>query len=301
MLGTYALSAGYYDAYYGKAQKVRTLIIRDFEEAYRSFDVLLSPTSPTTAFALGAKTSDPLTMYLSDVCTIPSNLAGHPAVSVPFGTGDDGLPVGVQVLAPALGEPIMFQVAQVLEALAPRRTRSRVSGPGRRWPVGKRSSGSRSIASCAQQTKLFCWCRNVFGDEPNTNVCPVCLGLPGSLPVLNRQAVDYAIRIGTALNCRVQPSLFHRKNYFYPDMPKDYQISQYDVPINVDGWLELPSGGRVGIIRAHIEEDTGKTTHIGGGGRIHEAAHSLVDYNRAGRAAGRDRLGSRHARRRGSP
>jgi aspartyl-tRNA(Asn)/glutamyl-tRNA(Gln) amidotransferase subunit B len=132
------------------------------------------------------------------------------------------------------------------------------------------------------ETKLFCWCPNTFGDEPNTNVCPVCLGLPGSLPVLNRQAVEYAIRIGTALDCRVQPSLFHRKNYFYPDMPKDYQISQYDVPINIDGWLPLPSGGRVGIIRAHIEEDTGKTTHIGGGGRIHEAAHSLVDYNRAG-------------------
>jgi aspartyl-tRNA(Asn)/glutamyl-tRNA(Gln) amidotransferase subunit A len=118
MLGTYALSAGYYDAYYGKAQKVRTLIIRDFEQAYRSFDVLLSPTSPTTAFQLGARTSDPLAMYLSDVCTIPSNLAGHPAVTVPFGTGDDGLPVGVQVLAPALGEPVMFQVAQVLEGAA---------------------------------------------------------------------------------------------------------------------------------------------------------------------------------------
>ena len=119
MLGTYALSAGYYDAYYGKAQKVRTLIIRDFEEAYSSCDVLLSPTSPTTAFPLGAKTADPLTMYLSDVCTIPSNLAGHPAMSVPFGTGDDGLPVGVQVLAPALGETVMFQVAAVLEAAAP--------------------------------------------------------------------------------------------------------------------------------------------------------------------------------------
>jgi len=132
------------------------------------------------------------------------------------------------------------------------------------------------------ETKLFCWCRNAFGDEPNTDVCPVCLGLPGSLPVLNRQAVEYAIRIGTALHCQVQPSLFHRKNYFYPDMPKDYQISQYDVPINVDGWLDLPSGGRVGIVRAHMEEDTGKTTHIGGGGRIHEAGHSLVDYNRAG-------------------
>jgi aspartyl-tRNA(Asn)/glutamyl-tRNA(Gln) amidotransferase subunit A len=98
---------------------VRTLIIREFDEAYRSFDVLLSPTSPTTAFGLGAKTADPMTMYLNDVCTIPSNLAGHPAMSVPFGTGDDGLPVGVQVLAPALGEPVMFRVAEALEAVAP--------------------------------------------------------------------------------------------------------------------------------------------------------------------------------------
>jgi aspartyl-tRNA(Asn)/glutamyl-tRNA(Gln) amidotransferase subunit B len=132
------------------------------------------------------------------------------------------------------------------------------------------------------QTKLFCGCRNAFGDEPNTNVCPVCLGLPGSLPVLNEQAVEYALRIGAALRCRAQRSLFHRKNYFYPDMPKDYQISQYDVPINIGGWLELPSGKRIGIVRAHMEEDTGKTTHIGGGGRIHQAGHSLVDYNRAG-------------------
>jgi aspartyl-tRNA(Asn)/glutamyl-tRNA(Gln) amidotransferase subunit A len=119
MLGTYALSAGYYDAYYGKAQKVRTLIIRDFDAAYESFDVLLAPTAPGTAFPLGAKTADPLTMYLNDVCTIPSNLAGHPAISVPFGTGDDGLPVGVQVLAPALGETVMFQVAAQIERLAP--------------------------------------------------------------------------------------------------------------------------------------------------------------------------------------
>jgi aspartyl-tRNA(Asn)/glutamyl-tRNA(Gln) amidotransferase subunit A len=116
MLGTYALSAGYYDAYYGKAQRVRTLIIRDFDRAYEHFDVLLSPTSPTTAFALGAKTADPLTMYLNDVCTIPSNLAGQPAMSVPFGLGDDGLPIGVQVLAPLQGEAIMFRTAAVLEA-----------------------------------------------------------------------------------------------------------------------------------------------------------------------------------------
>jgi len=115
MLGTYALSAGYYDAYYGQAQRVRTLIIRDFDAAYADHDLLLAPTAPTTAFALGAKTDDPLTMYLSDVCTIPSNLAGHPAISVPYGTGDDGLPVGAQLLAPALGEPVMFRAAAALE------------------------------------------------------------------------------------------------------------------------------------------------------------------------------------------
>ena len=116
MLGTYALSAGYYDAYYGQAQRVRTLIIRDFDAAYEGYDVLLSPTAPTTAFALGSKTADPLAMYMSDVCTIPSNLAGHPAMTIPYGTGDDGLPVGVQVMAPALGEPVMFRVAAALEA-----------------------------------------------------------------------------------------------------------------------------------------------------------------------------------------
>jgi len=119
MLGTYALSAGYYDAYYGQAQRVRTLIARDFAAAYERFDVLLSPTSPTTAFAFGDKTADPLTMYLNDVCTIPSNLVGDPAMSVPFGTGADGLPVGVQVLAPALAEATMFRTAAVLEGAAP--------------------------------------------------------------------------------------------------------------------------------------------------------------------------------------
>ena len=116
MLGTYALSAGYYDAYYGKSQKVRTLIVQDFARAYEEFDLLLCPTAPTTAFPIGEKTADPMTMYLNDVCTIPSNLAGHPAMSVPFGVGDDGMPVGVQVLAPAMGERTMFQAAAVLEA-----------------------------------------------------------------------------------------------------------------------------------------------------------------------------------------
>jgi aspartyl-tRNA(Asn)/glutamyl-tRNA(Gln) amidotransferase subunit B len=131
-------------------------------------------------------------------------------------------------------------------------------------------------------SKLFCGCANEFGDEPNTHVCPVCLGLPGSLPVLNERAVEYALRVAEALHLRVpERSIFSRKNYFYPDMPKDYQTSQYDEPITIDGWLDV-DGVRVGITRAHLEEDTGKSLHVGGGGRIHDADHSLVDYNRAG-------------------
>ena len=116
MLGTYALSAGYYDAYYGQAQRVRTLIIRDFARAYERFDVLICPTSPTTAFELGARTGDPLAMYLSDVCTIPTNLTGACAVSVPAGLDGGGLPIGVQVQAPALGEALLLRAARCLEA-----------------------------------------------------------------------------------------------------------------------------------------------------------------------------------------
>ena len=135
-------------------------------------------------------------------------------------------------------------------------------------------------------TKMFCGCRNAFGAPPNTNVCPVCLGLPGSLPVPNERAIESIVRIGLALGSTIAPnSLFHRKNYFYPDMPKDYQISQYDLPVCVGGALEIEVDGErrsIGITRVHMEEDTGKTTHVGGGGRIGQAAYALVDYNRAG-------------------
>jgi aspartyl-tRNA(Asn)/glutamyl-tRNA(Gln) amidotransferase subunit B len=135
--------------------------------------------------------------------------------------------------------------------------------------------------------KMFCGCPTVFGAEPNAAVCPVCLGLPGSLPVINRAAIEYTIRIGLALNCSIAPwCRFARKNYFYPDMPKNFQISQYDEPLCADGWLDVEAGGkrwRVGIERVHLEEDTGKSLHVGGAtGRIHGADYSLVDYNRAG-------------------
>ncbi|WP_328656203.1 Asp-tRNA(Asn)/Glu-tRNA(Gln) amidotransferase subunit GatB [Nocardia salmonicida] len=137
-------------------------------------------------------------------------------------------------------------------------------------------------------TKMFCGCPTEFGAEPNTQVCPVCLGLPGSLPVVNEKAIESAIRIGLALNCSITPwGRFARKNYFYPDQPKNYQISQYDEPIATEGYLDvtLDDGSifRVEIERAHMEEDTGKSLHVGGAtGRIHGASHSLLDFNRAG-------------------
>ena len=235
MLGTYALSAGYYDAYYGKALKVRRLIADDFAAAYEHVDVLLTPTSPTVAFPFGDKTDDPLAMYLCDIYTIPSNLSGHPAMSVPFGTGDDGLPVGVQVLAPALGEPVMFRVAAALERAADGTTAT-VPVDDHDRAHDDRSTGYELVVGLevhvelATATKLFC----------------------GSPEPLRRRA-EHQHRPGDAraarLRCRCStarrsswrcasawPSTarssarsFHRKNYFYPDMPKAYQISQYDV------------------------------------------------------------------------
>ena len=135
-------------------------------------------------------------------------------------------------------------------------------------------------------SKIFCGCAVAFGAEPNTLVCPVCLGLPGALPVTNRRAIEWITAIGLALNCEVsEQSVFHRKNYFYADLPKNYQISQFDLPVCVDGHLDILVEGtmrRVGIERAHMEEDTGKSIHVGTGGRIHAASSTLLDFNRSG-------------------
>ncbi|BFU42775.1 Asp-tRNA(Asn)/Glu-tRNA(Gln) amidotransferase subunit GatB [Krasilnikovia sp. MM14-A1004] len=147
--------------------------------------------------------------------------------------------------------------------------------------------GLETHVELGTRTKMFCGCPTVFGAEPNTQVCPVCLALPGALPVANRLGIEATIRIGLALNCSIATwCRMARKNYFYPDMPKNFQTSQYDEPLCTDGWVDVEIDGetvRIGIERVHLEEDTGKTLHVGGAtGRIHGATESLVDYNRAG-------------------
>ena len=307
ILGTYALSSGYYDAYYGQAQKVRTLITRDFEAAFEQADVLVSPTAPTTAFKLGEKLDDPLAMYLNDLATIPANLAGVPGISVPSGLADeDGLPAGVQILAPALADDRVYRVGAALETLlrdqwggplldqapalegAPACTHDRDPAPLRGGAGEVRpGAGPRGPRRAQHRDQDVLRLPGGFGAEPNTQVCPTCLGLPGAMPVVNGKAVESAIRIGLALNCEIAEwCRFARKNYFYPDMPKNFQTSQYDEPIAFEGWMDVEVDGetfRVEIERAHMEEDTGKSLHVGGAtGRIHGADYSLVDYNRAG-------------------
>jgi aspartyl-tRNA(Asn)/glutamyl-tRNA(Gln) amidotransferase subunit B len=146
--------------------------------------------------------------------------------------------------------------------------------------------GIETHVELSTQSKMFCGCAVGFGGEPNSSVCPVCLGLPGALPVPNEKAIESIALIGLALNCEVaEHSVFHRKNYFYADLPKNYQISQFDLPVCIDGWLEVDVDGaplRVGIERAHMEEDTGKSIHTGQGGRIHAAGATLLDFNRSG-------------------
>ena len=321
ILGTYALSAGYYDAYYGSAQKVRTLVQRDFAAAFERADVLVSPTAPTTAFKLGEKLDDPMAMYLNDIATIPANLAGVPGL-LGAGRPDAGLPVGFQVLAPARADDRLYRVGGRPRGASRGAVGRPVAGPGTRAGGDRMSTpadlvdydeavarfdpviGIEVHVELGTVSKMFDGAPTVFGAEPNTQVTPVSLGLPGSLPVVNETAVESAILIGLALNCQIaELCRFARKNYFYPDIPKNYQISQYDEPIAFEGSLdvELDDGTivRVEIERAHMEEDAGKNTHVGGStGRIHGAEYSLVDYNRGGHPARGDRHQADHRHRR---
>ncbi len=262
ILGTYALSSGYYDAYYGQAQKVRTLIQRDFAAAFEQADVLVSPTAPTTAFRIGEKLDDPLAMYLNDIATIPANLAGVPGISVPSGLADeDGLPGRRPGAGPGpRRRPALpggrragdTPAAGVGRALAGQGARARGGRPMTDALVDFDSAleqfdpalGLEVHVELNTASKMFCGCPTEFGAEPNTQTCPTCLGLPGSMPVVNRSAVESAMRIGLALNCEIAEwCRFARKNYFYPDMPKNFQTSQYDEPIAFDGEVEVEVDG----------------------------------------------------------
>ena len=247
-----------------------------------------------------------MAMYLADLCTIPSDLAGNAAISVPCGlAAEDGLPVGLQVMAPALADDRLYRVAAAVEAAFTGRWGRTAAGPGegtvsmtmttdtlvpfaeaveRYEPV----IGLETHVELGTRTKMFCGCPTTFGAEPNSQVCPVCLGLPGSLPVTNRTAIEYTIRIGLALNCsiatlvpvRAEELLLPGHAEGLPDLP----VRRAAVHRRLAGRGRRRHGTvRVGIERVHLEEDTGKSLHVGGAtGRIHGAEYSLVDYNRAG-------------------
>ncbi len=271
MLGTYALSSGYYDAYYSRAQRVRTKISDDFRAAFADVDFIVTPTAPTVAFKLGEKTARPTR-------DVPQRLLHRAHVARRHPRHLDPLrPQRRTARRPTDRRPRVQR-----EPSARRRPRDRT----RHSP----STGAALVSEyepvigleihvqLATATKMFCGCELSFGEAPNTRTCPVCLGLPGSLPVVNARAVHFGLMIGLALGSKLAPrSIFHRKNYFYPDLPKGYQISQYDEPLCLGGQL-----ADVRIHRVHLEEDAAKLTHVGSSGRIHGSDASIVDFNRGG-------------------
>ena len=310
ILGTYALSSGYYDAYYGQAQKVRTLITRDFEAAFEQADVLVSPTAPTTAFKLGEKLDDPLAMYLNDLATIPANLSGVPGISVPSGLADeDGLPAGVQILAPALaddrglpgrrrargrccatqwGGPLLDQAPPLDRRRAHDRTDRPWCPSRRRWRSTTRRSGLEVHVELNTASKMFCGCPTGFGAEPNTQVCPTCLG-PARRDAGGQPARRSSRRSGSGWRSTARsPSgagsrgrTTSTRTCRRTSRPRSTTSRSRSTAGSTSRSTARPF--RVEIERAHMEEDTGKSLHVGGAtGRIHGADYSLVDYNRAG-------------------
>ena len=279
MLGTYALSSGYYDAYYGQAQKVRTKIAEDFAAAFERFDFVVTPTSPSVAFGSARR---PTTRWRCTStttsrcrCRWPASRRSRSRPASPSPTA------AARSSRSASRSPPRPSPSRSCSTPPSRSSRRSASTPGRRgWAMAEYEAviGLEIHVQLATRTKMFCGCELSFGDEPNVHTCPVCLAHPGVLPVPNEKAIRYALMIAAALGCEVAPrSIFHRKNYFYPDNPKAYQISQYDIPLATGGRL-----GEVRIHRVHLEEDAAKMIHVGESGRIHGSGASLVDFNRAG-------------------
>ena len=278
MTGTYVLSAGYYDAYYLQGAARAALISAGFTRAFDEVDVLIGPTTPTPAFEIGAKTTDPITMYLNDIYTIGANLAGLPAMSVPCGFVR-GLPVGLQIIGPHFQRGAAARTWRTPISARPTGTGGSRRATHERHGRNRHRAGDPRAA--ATRSKIFSGSATAYGAPPNAQANLVDLGYPGVLPVLNAEAVRMAVKFGLAIDARIAPhSVFARKNYFYPDLPKGYQISQYELPIVADGALDIVledgSSKRIGITRAHLEEDAGKSLHEGLPGV------TGIDLNRAG-------------------
>ena len=256
------------------------MIAREHAEAFERFDVLVSPTSPTVAFELGEKAADPLAMYLSDLLTIPSCMAGLPGLNVPCGLSD-GLPVGLQLIGPQLSENTLFKAGHALERarLRPRAGAAerddlaagrRAGDPRPAEDAGRRCSAAARTASVAARTRRPARCASAS---------------PGRCPVINRRAIEWTIKLGLALCREIAPhAVFARKNYFYPDLPKGYQISQHDRLLHKRQGARADTDGdhEIGIVRAHLEEDAAKTRTSAGALAGSAAPKTLVDFNRGG-------------------
>ena len=279
MVGAYALSAGFYDAYYRKAQKIRRLVKQDFNAAFQQVDIIIGPTSPHTAFNRGAKT-DPVAMYLEDIYTVAVNLAGLPGMSVPAGLAN-GLPVGMHLVASDFAESRLLNVAHQFQLNTDwHRLRATAfeEGTDMEWEA---VIGLEVHVSLSTNTKLFSGTASIFGAEPNTEANIFDLAMPGTLPVLNKEALRMAVKFGLAIDAEIgKRSVFDRKNYFYPDLPKGYQVTQLNFPTVGKGSLTITledgSERQIGVTRAHIEENAGKS--------LHEDFHGMsgIDLNRSG-------------------
>ena len=276
LIGTYALSSGYYDAYYGRAQRVRTQIAEDFKAAFAARRLRRHPDEPGRRLRARGQDRRP-------AGHVPQRLL-HRADAAGRDPRDlDPLRAerGAARRLPARRAP---PSARIASSTPPTRSSRRSASTTRRHATRRAMTDYEPVigleihVQLSTRTKMFCGCELSFGEPPNTHTCEVCLGLPGSLPVANAEAIHYGLLIGLALDCELAPrSIFHRKNYFYPDNAKDYQISQYDEPLCRGGRL-----GDVRIHRVHLEEDAAKLVHAGASGRIHGAETSVVDFNRGG-------------------
>ncbi len=288
LIGTYVLSAGYYDAYYLKAQKVRALIARDFDEAFQRCDAILTPTTPSGAFAIGEKMDDPVTMYLNDIFTVPVNLAGLP------GDLGAGRPHARRAAARAPGDRPRLRRGDHAARRRRDRARGKVHGvacvPRGRCVMSlvKGKTGDWEVviglevhAQVTSRAKLFSGASTAFGAEPNTQVSLIDAAFPGMLPVINGHCVEQAVKTGLGLEAEINlVSVFDRKNYFYADLPAGYQISQYTRPVVGKGRLVLDMADgamrEIGITRLHLEQDAGKSLHD------QHPTQTYVDLNRSG-------------------